>query len=188
VDAPIVDPPSAQSESTDAAAAPEADDAIIPPVVSNWLRWVGLASAAALLLVLPLVVLLVAKSVRSRRRRRDPSPEVRVVGAWEELVDLYADHGLLAAEPVVRADTARAVGRPAAIALAGLVDRAVFAGDPPTPDEADAAWSLVDDECTALRESARARRRLAARLSFASLARTLRPARSIRASLEEPAR
>ncbi|GAA1516883.1 transglutaminase-like domain-containing protein [Agromyces terreus] len=197
VDAPIVDPPSAQSESTDAATAPEAEDAVIPPVVSNWLRWVALSSVSLLLLVLPLVVLFAAKALRSRRRRHDPSPEVRVVGAWEELVDLYADHGLLSADTTVRADTARAVGRPAAVALAAQVDRAVFAGDPPTAGEADAAWALVDEERAALRAGARARRRLAARLSFASLARTLRPARPSRgplappaspASLEEPAR
>ncbi|MGI9824694.1 transglutaminase-like domain-containing protein [Agromyces sp. Marseille-Q5079] len=184
-DAPVVDPPSAQSESNDAAASPESDGAAIPPTVANWLRWAGLGTATVLLLVLPLVVLLVAKALRSRRRRRDPSPEVRIVGAWEELVDLYADHGLLAAEPVARADTARTVARPAAAALAALVDRAVFAGDPPTSDAADAAWRLVDDERAALRAEVRARRRLAARLSFASLARSFRPAR---ASLEEPAR
>ncbi|GAA1839931.1 transglutaminase-like domain-containing protein [Agromyces salentinus] len=184
-DAPVVEPPSAQSESNDAAAAPDDSAAAVPPAVAAWLRWTGLGAAAVLLALLPLAVLLLAKSLRSRRRRRDPSPEVRVVGAWEELVDLYADHGLLEAEHVVRADTARAVGRPAAATLAALVDRAVFAGDPPTSSEADAAWSLVDRERDELRGGARARRRLSARLSFASLARSLRPAR---ASLQEPAR
>lgn len=184
-DAPVVEPPSAQSESNDAAASPDDDASAVPPAVAMWLRWTALGLAAALLLALPLIVLLVAKTLRSRRRRRDPSPEVRVVGAWEELVDLYVDHGLARVEHVVRADTARAVGRPAAAALAALVDRAVFAGDPPTPEEADAAWSLVDDERAALREGVRARRRLAARVSLASLARSLRPAR---ASLQEPAR
>lgn len=184
-DTATVDPPSAQSESSDAAAAPAADDAVIGSSVFAVLRWVALGLAAVLCLLLPLVALLVAKALRSRRRRTDPVAELRIVGAWDDLVDLYADHGVLDAEPAARADTARAAGRPAAAQLAALVDRAVFAGDPPTTADADAAWAIVDAERHDLRAAARARRRLSARLSFASLVRPFRPAR---ASLEEPAR
>lgn len=184
-DTATVDPPSAQSESSDAAAAPPKDDAVFGSSLFATLRWVGLGVAAALFLVLPLIVLLVVKGARTRRRRNDPVPEVRIVGAWDDLVDLYIDHGVIDSERAVRADTARAAGRPAAVSLASLVARAVFAGDPPSASDADAAWAIVDTEQRELRAAARARRRLSARLSLASLFHPFRPAR---ASLEEPAR
>ncbi|UOQ90830.1 transglutaminase-like domain-containing protein [Agromyces endophyticus] len=184
-DTATVDPPSAQSESSDATAAPPADDPVVGSSVFAVLRWVALGLAVALCLVLPFLALLVAKGARTRRRRHDPVPELRVVGAWDELVDLYVDHGVIDAERAARADTARASGRPAAATLAVLVDRAVFAGDPPSTVDAEAAWAIVDAERRDLRAAARARRRLSARLSFASLVRPFRPAR---ASLEEPAR
>lgn len=184
-DTATVDPPPAQSESNETAAtAPEGADAGLAALFAI-LRRVGIAVAALLLLVLPFIVLVAAKGARSRRRRHDPVPELRIVGAWDELVDLYADHGVPVGASADRAAAARASGRRAAAELAARVDRAVFAGDPPGDADAEAAWAIVDAERTELRAAARARRRLAATFSFASLTRPLRPAR---ASLEEPAR
>ncbi|KQM82142.1 transglutaminase domain-containing protein [Agromyces sp. Leaf222] len=180
-----IDPPSAQSESSDADAAPAGDDAAGLVAIAAWVRWTALGVAALALLLLPLLVLLVAKGSRSRRRRREPLPEVRILGAWDELIDLYVDHGVLEAELGSRGGTARAAGRAGATALAGIVERAVFAGDPPDVDDAAAAWAIVDAERAELTARARARRRVAARLSFASLVRTVTPDR---AALEEPAR
>ncbi|GAA1780479.1 transglutaminase-like domain-containing protein [Agromyces lapidis] len=183
-DTATVDPPAARSESSETAAtSPEEVDLGLASLFAI-LKWAGLGAVALLLLLLPFLVLVVAKGARSRRRRHDPVPEVRIVGAWDELVDLYADHGVPAAG-ADRAAAARASGRRAAVELATRVDRAVFAGDPPSEADAEAAWAIVDAERTELRAGARARRRLAATLSFASLTRPLRPAR---ASLEEPAR
>lgn len=184
-DTATVDPPAAQSEASEtAAASPEETDLGLVSLLSI-LKWAGLAGAAVLLLLLPFSVLLAAKAARSRRRRHEPVPEVRIVGAWDELVDLYADHGLPVSATADRAAAARATGRRAAVELAARVDGAVFAGDPPGDADAEAAWAIVDAERAALRARARARARLAAKLSFASLTRPLRPAR---ASLEEPAR
>lgn len=186
-DTATVDPPSAQSESSEAAAAPAGDDAVAGAALAAWIRWTALAVAALAFLLLPVLVLLVAKRLRSRRRRDDPEAEVRIVGAWHELIDLYADHGVLESESGSRSDTARASGRPAAAVLAGMVERAVFAAHPPGTADADAAWAVVDAERAELRATTRARRRLAARLSFASLASTAAP-RASRAALEEPVR
>ncbi|GAA1956484.1 transglutaminase domain-containing protein [Agromyces allii] len=195
-----IDPPSAQSESSDADAAPAGDDAAAPLALAGWVRWTALGVSALALLLLPVLVLLAAKGVRSRRRRREADPEVRIVGAWDDLVDLYADHGVVSAELGTRAGTARAAGRRAATELAGMVERAVFAGDPPRSDDADAAWAIVDAERAELAAGAGLKGRLSARLSFASLVRTAMPGRpdSARtapisltpasAALEEPAR
>lgn len=180
-----IDPPSAQSESSDAEAAPAGDDAAGPIVLAAWVRWTALGVAAMALLLLPVLVLLVAKGSRSRRRRREPLAEVRIVGAWDDLIDLYVDQGVLEGELGSRAETARSSGRAAASSLAALVERAVFAGDPPDAGDADAAWAIVDAERAELTAHARARRRVSARLSFASLVRTVTPDR---AALEEPAR
>lgn len=184
-DTDTLEPPPAQSDASDSAAAPPEDGGLDLGALFATLRWVGLGLAAVLCLLLPWIVLLVVKAMRRHRRHGATEPEVRIVGAWDELIDRYADQGLLKGESASRSDTARAVGRPAATELAALVDRAVFAGDPPTADDADAAWAIVDAERSALRAAAAGRRRVAVMLSFASFLRTIRPARVLS---EEPAR
>ncbi len=184
-DTDTLDPPPAQSDASEAEAAPAEETGPDLSLLFAVLRWTGIGLAALLCLLLPVLVLLAAKRWRRAGRRREPAPEVRIVGAWDELVDRYVDEGVLAGESGTRAATARASGRPAAVALAALVERAVFAGDPPTPADADAAWAIVDQETAALRSRDGAPRRLGVMLSFASFLRTIRPARVL---TEEPAR
>ena len=183
-------PPAAQSDADDAAAPVSDDDALDAATLLEVLRRVGLALGAALCLVLPWIVLLAGKSSRTRRRRRASQPEVRVVAAWDELVDVYRDHGLLASDHAGRAETARLVGRPAAAALVAHVERAVFAADPPTTADAELAWGLVDAERADLRRATPFRHRIAAAVSLASFLRPFHPARraAIPTRLEEPAR
>lgn len=184
-DTDTLDPPPAQSDSSNSQATPPEGDVVDFGALLAALRWVGLGLAAVLCLLLPLIVLLVMKAWRRHRRRSAEDPEVRVVGAWDQLIDDYVDRGVIAGESASRLATAAAAGRPAATALAALVDRAVFAGDPPTAADADASWALVDAERAALRAESAGRRSLAVRLSLASFLRTLRPAR---VHPEEPAR
>jgi len=184
-DTDTLDPPPAQSDASEAEAAPVEETGPDLSLLFAVLKWTGLGLAALLCLLLPVLVLLAAKRWRRAGRRREAAPEVRIVGAWDELVDRYVDEGVLAGESGTRAATARASGRPAAEALAGLVERAVFAGDPPSPADADAAWAIVDQETAALRRRDGAPRRLGVMLSFASFLRTIRPARVL---TEEPAR
>ncbi|MFK4731007.1 transglutaminase-like domain-containing protein [Agromyces mediolanus] len=184
-DTDTLDPPPAQSDASEAEAAPVEDAGTDLSLLFGVLKWTGLGLAALLCLLLPLLALLAAKRWRRAARRRESAPEVRIVGAWDELVDRYVDEGVIPGESATRAATARASGRPAAAALAALVERAVFAGDPPSPADADAAWAIVDQETTALRSREGAPRRLAVTLSFASFLRSIRPARVL---IEEPAR
>jgi hypothetical protein len=109
------------------------------------LRIVGIVIGALLLVLLPAIVLAIAKRARRGSRRRAPVPEVAVVGAWAELVDVWTDGGVDPG-PGTRRDQAVAIGSPAASRLAVLADHAVFGEHPPTRESADEAWSLVESE------------------------------------------
>ena len=174
-----LDPPQAQSDSNN-------DAPPLDPVADDWLsmlmpvlRAVGLSALALLLLTLPVIVLLFAKRFRRAARRGAADAEDRLTGAWEELVDLYVDHGVEVDGSGTRVYRASSSGRPAAVQLAGLVDAAVFASVAPTDAQADDAWSLVAAERQALAAADGRRRTLLARLTLASfLARVRRgPAR-----------
>jgi len=166
----LVAPPSSQVGDTNAEPV-ERDGggadwlAILLPVV----RVVGLVGLGVLLLVLPGVVLVGAKRIRRAARRRTAEAEAAVVGAWEELIDLYADQGVVAGDRGPRRWAADRSCRPAAARLAEIADAAVFADAPTSDADRDAAWSIVDAERRALREAgpvARIRAALTAR-SFA---------------------
>ncbi|MET0303198.1 MAG: transglutaminase-like domain-containing protein [Microbacteriaceae bacterium] len=169
----LLDPPPATSDDTDAEAVEETDSDSIWDAILPILRIVGLVALALLLLVLPLLVLVIAKAVRRRRRRAAPVAELGVVGAWEELVDAYADHGIRVEGARTRIEFARRAERPAAVALAERVDRAVFAEAPPEDSARDESWALVDRERDELAGLTSAPGRLRAMLNPASLVRHL---------------
>lgn len=174
---PVVDPPVLSRDGAGTDAGDADDEARFGD--SPWLavlRTVGLVAGGLGLLVAPLLVLPVAKAVRRRRRRDAAVPEVAVVGAWAELVDRSTDLGRPLVGPT-RAAAAAASGRPGAVALAQVVDRAVFAAVPPGPDDAAAAWEASDAEVAALAQEHPPWRRAGAALSAASLRRALAPDR-----------
>lgn len=182
-----LDPPQAQNDSQADAAPLEQTD---PPLLSQVLpvvRAVATGLLIVLLLLLPLLVVLIAKRVRRRARRAIDDPELRLVGAWEELADLYTDSGIVMTHAGTRVQSAASTDRPAAAALAGIVDAAVFAPHPPTGADADAAWEIVDRERAAMRQTGGRRERLRARLRMRSFLRRIRPAqgaaRSVRTLL-----
>lgn len=165
-------PPAAQHDDRDATRAVVAEQPEWVAVLLRVLAIAGLVLATLVLLTLPFLVVLVAKRVRRRRRRRAPVPEVAVVGAWAELMDVRTDIG----EPALagtRRDIAAATGSAAAVDLAALVDIAVFAEHPPTRDAADRAWDLVDAERARLRSVHGPVRSLLAALTPASFVRAL---------------
>lgn len=141
-----LDPPQAQSDSNNDAPPLEAPQSEVLAFLLPILRAVGLSLLALALLALPFLVLLFAKRQRARTRRTAEDPEVRLAGAWEELVDVYADHDVAMNAEGTRTQRALSTDREAADRLAVLVDRAVFAEHPPTNDDASAAWAIVDAE------------------------------------------
>lgn len=141
-----LDPPQAQSDSNNDAPPLEAPQSEVLAFLLPILRAVGLSLLALALLALPFLVLLFAKGQRARTRRTAEDPEVRLAGAWEELVDVYADHDVAMDAEGTRTQRALSTDREAADRLAVLVDRAVFAEHPPTNDDASVAWAIVDAE------------------------------------------
>jgi hypothetical protein len=153
--AEVLEPPAAESEDGSSSEAVDTDeaswlDAVLPIVVT-----VAVSLLALVLLALPFLVFPIAKAAR-RRWRRTAVSEVAMVGAWHELLDHYVDYRQRVPRGLTRTETADAVRHPSALALAELVDRAVFAEH--APDTADSAesWRLFDEE----------RRRLATAAGF----------------------
>jgi hypothetical protein len=179
-----IDPERAQSdaEATDTALADEEDQG------SAWLlaaaRIAGLALALLAFLALPPLAILVAKALRRGSRRRAADPELRILGAWEEVADAYADARRPLASAASRRSAAQRTGRPGMVGLAASVDEAVFAAQPPTVEAADEAWRTADAERAALGAGLRTRDRVRAALSLRSFVGRLRT-RPVRAPRKE---
>lgn len=179
-----IDPERAQSD-VDAADTAPVDES---DATSAWLlaaaRIIGLSLALLAFVALPFVAILIAKPLRRRVRRRAADPEVRILGAWEEVVDAYDDAGTPLASTASRRSAAQRTGRAGMVRLAASVDEAVFAAHPPTPEAAEEAWRIADAERAELVSSLRPRARVAAALSLRSLVGRLRT-RPLRASRKE---
>jgi hypothetical protein len=174
-----LDPPQAQSDSHDGEVPPEQATTDTLAVVLFIARIVGLSLLAVALLLLPLIVVLVIKRLRGRARRTVADPEAGLVGAWEELTDLYLDNEIPMATEGTRVQIARTVERPAAERLARLVDQAVFAAHPPGEEDAEQAWSMVDAERAALRSELGRWAALRSRLRLRSFVARITPTRTI---------
>lgn len=172
-----LDPPQAQSDSNNDAPPLESPQSEVLAVLLPILRAVGLSLLALVLLALPFLVLMLAKRQRARARRTAEDPEVRLAGAWEELVDVYADHDVSMDADGTRIQRALSTDREAADRLAALVDRAVFAEHPPTNDDASRAWEIVDAERTELGASGRWWHRILTRVRPTSFTDRVRGAR-----------
>ncbi|PKI89935.1 hypothetical protein CW368_12285 [Actinomycetales bacterium SN12] len=162
-----LDPPQAQSDSNNDAPPLEDPTSPVLSIVLPILRAVGLGALALFLLVLPLLVLVLSKRWRRNARRRADDTEVRLVGAWEELADIYADSGVEMDARGTRLQRAQSAARTPAVRLAALVEQAIFAPHPPSDDDAAAAWAIVDAERDDLRSGLSRWQRLV---------RTVRPA------------
>jgi hypothetical protein len=142
----------------------------------------GISTAALVLIVLAtllflgalvLVGLLVRKVMRSRRRRRG-DPRRRVVGAWQESIDLLVEAGLpdLTSATTSEIETATAVqfgDEPArhARAVGAAADVAIFHPATDIDDgDADAAWRAHATLSRAVHRSLGWRDRMAARLRY----------------------
>jgi transglutaminase-like putative cysteine protease len=115
----------------------------------------GLAIAVLALLlagVATLAVLWEQAIVRTRRRRHAPDSRRRVLGAWNEALDRLSAAGVArrpaatSIEFALRHAPAHGAGGagPPLMGLARLHTAAMFAPDPPTDADADAAWAHVD--------------------------------------------
>ncbi len=137
------------------------------------LRVAAISLLAITLLFGPMVVIILAKAIRRRARRRRPAPAARIQAGWDELLDSAADVGRATAKTATRTEAAGALGTTHAVTLAAGADRAVFAVDASSMDEADSFWSLVDADRRELARSRRWPRRVASAVSLRSFRRGL---------------
>ncbi len=147
-----------------------------PPPASNTRRHVLTGIAAALAIAIGALVVLSGLVVlgawrRTRRRRRDPDDRRRVLGAWTEALERLAIAGVerrpstTSFEFALRQAPALGAGAagPPLMDLARLHTAALYSPEPPTPADADEAWSEVDAITAALRASVPRSRRWRAR-------------------------
>lgn len=161
----------------------------------------ALVAKVALVGGVPLVLvlgppLLVAAVKRRRRRRRQGSeqPVERVVGGWDELLDVATDLRRPLPDQATRRELAVAIagsfgprGRVSAAAgrrsvgiggpvatLASRADAVVFGGQEPTQAEVESYWAQVDAATEAMRQAVPARVRWWSRWSPRSLRRSPR--------------
>ena len=141
-DAKEVDPPLGLGEQSDNGN--EAEDLPAASWLLPVLRWVGISLAVLALLALPLLFLPLAKRRRSRARRAETDPEIRALGAWQEMVDRAADAGVAVPGRASRAEIAEALGTPPARWAADTATRAVFSAQGISAQDADWMWEAVE--------------------------------------------
>ena len=165
-DAQEADPPVGTSDADGRDAEDEDED----PLATLWqvLKYAGLGLAALLLLASLALFIPVAKRLRRSRRRAAGAPEIRALGAWDELLDAHRDAGVRFAPGRARRDTARDAAIPDGEWIASEVDRAVFSREGIDAPAADALWKRVDEAIAAQRASLGPWRRIRAAFSLAS--------------------
>ena len=165
-DAQEADPPVGTSDADGRDAEEEEED----PFALLWqvLRYVGLGLAALVLLAALGLFIPVAKRLRRRRRRTAAAPEVRALGAWDELIDQRRDQGIRITPGRSRRETAREAEIPDGDWIASEVDRAVFSRESMDDAAAEALWRRVDETTAAARKALRPWRRIRAAFSLAS--------------------
>lgn len=141
-DAREVDPPLGLGERNE-----DSEDTEAAPAAS-WLlpvlRTAGLSLSALLFLALPLLFLPFAKRRRAKDRRAASDPEVRVLGAWKEMVDGARDAGVVIPDGASRAQIAELLGTAPARWAAQTADRAVFSAQGVAAHDAEWMWAAVD--------------------------------------------
>ncbi|GAB2547804.1 transglutaminase domain-containing protein [Leucobacter ruminantium] len=165
-DAQEVDPPVGLGDQTEGSK--DDPEVVAAPWLGPLLRIAGLSLGSAALLALPFLFLPLAKRLRSRKRRSEADPELRALGAWEELVDRARDAGVAIPEGASRAEIAEAIGSKPAVWAAAQVDRAVFSAHGIDGSIADTLWQATDADSAERKATLRRRARLGAAYSLRS--------------------
>jgi transglutaminase-like putative cysteine protease len=116
----------------------------------GWQGWTAIGAGAALgLLFVLAAIVLVVKARRLQRRRTAGRAALRIVGAWREVSDRYAEAGVVAPARATPLETARTYleAEPSAPAVRGelfglvaVVDRAAYDATEPGDGDAAEAW------------------------------------------------
>lgn len=172
VQPPVDDPPP-----LDELAPPEIeerDDSGLDPfwqTVLAVLRALGWVLLVAGLLAAPFIGVVGAKARRRRRRRTAADPALRILGGWRDVTDQARDYGVELPPAATRTEAAQVIGRPTALVLARVTDRAIYAPEPPSDQEADRVWEAADALRASLADGRTRRERWRAAISLRSLRR-----------------
>lgn len=169
---PVDDPPPLEE-----LAPPEIEQLDNPELDPFWqavlgvVRAVALGALVAAVLASPLLAIVTVKTRRRRRRRTAADPTARILGGWSDVTDAALDHGLDLPTAATRSEVAAAIGRPQALVLARVADRAVYAPEEPELREADQVWATADALRASLADGVSRRDRWRAAISVRSLRR-----------------
>lgn len=171
----IVPPPLDRAEPREDQTDPDttAEEPVVPE--RSWeallltLRITGLVLLALALALAPFLLVIGAKARRRHLRRTAETALARIRGGWDEFSDLVVDHGLATPPAATRAEFAAAVGTLPSRVLAAVVDRAVFAPDPPSEADAERVWVALGELRHSLDAGRTRRQRVRSRISVRSL-------------------
>ena len=150
--------------------------AYILPVI-QWLTVV-------LIFVGPFLLILTMKRRRRRSRREHESEFARIVGAWEEYVDVSIDYGAPMPRNKTRLELARDSANPDVLKLAELANEMSYGSDEIdsvdlTEDELQASieqsWAIFEAELVRLTQNAKRTENIRANLSLRSFIRAAKP-------------
>jgi hypothetical protein len=144
---------------------------------------VALLVALAALVVVLLLILLSRKRVRAARRRRSPDPRTKLIGAWQESLDVLTEAGLPELTTLTSAEIAELTGEQfgaetgATAASLGTAANAVAYSRATivAPQEAEDAWARQRSLSKAVRRQLGVRGRFAAGLRYHRPKLTQRP-------------
>lgn len=132
------------------------------------LRVVGLSLLGLALIMMCVLFIPLVKRLRARKRRTALSAEVQVLGAWDELLDAYADSGAQLPTERGREAIMRELGVDGGDWIAWTVDQAVYSREGITRETAETLWEVVDVRVQERRRELGFWRRMRSRFSFAS--------------------
>jgi hypothetical protein len=168
-------PPEPVQDDSDREDDDDRDDA--PNLAWLWaaLRILGIVLLVLVVVLGPFIAIVGAKAVRRSGRRSAEDPVARIAGGWDEYVDAGVDAGRAAPRELTRSELAAAYATPAGAELAEGADRAVFASETTTTDDAAEFWRIVDAERRALARERGIWRRVVSAVSLRSFVRLLAP-------------
>lgn len=135
---------------------------------------VALLIAAGLLIVLLVVLLLARKPIRAARRRRAADPRTRLIGAWEESIDVLTEAGLPDLRALTSSEIAHLAGerfgttpQEQAASLGSAANAVAYSSATVVePADADAAWEHVRVLRKSVRQQLGPRDRVVATLRY----------------------
>ena len=143
--------------------------------LTNYVVPVLVSLFVAGIFVAPFAFVLVMKRNRRRSRLGAAEPETKVIGAWEEYVDLLVDHGSVLPGSQTRKELATLYETTSINELAELADLASFSPRMPNEVEIERAWEIVrikEDEFASTKSRFK---KIQSKLSLRSFLRNLNP-------------